>query len=266
MPLLISNLILLFLLGLAFGSFLSVLIIRLKKKQPGIILGHSSCPACHHRLRVIDLIPLISSLLQKGQCRYCQHKISSFYPLVELATGLIFFSIGYKFLVLEQLTTSYPLFLFLFYSLVLIVTFFYDFLYLEIPDEVLLPGILIAFLASFLPTPFTPEPLNALLGALIPTLFFLAQILISKGKWLGGGDLRIGAFMGLILGWKMVLVALILSYLIGSILSLSLIGFKKIKFKDQIAFGPFLVLGTFGTIFLGPELLYWYLHLIALYP
>ncbi len=251
-----------FVLGMVYGSFLSVLIPRLKHQSPGIVFGRSFCPKCHHQLGLKDLIPLLSFLLLKGKCRYCQSKVSLSYPLLELFTGLIFLLLYLKFFAIENQIIT--LIIYQIYALVLIFIFFYDLWYFEINDYILIPAIISALIISFFSFPLIPRVSDALLGALIPLSFFLLQIIISKGTWIGGGDLRIGAFMGLILGWQKTAAALIISYLIGGIFSLVIILLQKAKLKSAIPFGPFLVSGTLIAILWGENLIHWYINLIML--
>lgn len=248
------SILLLFVLGLLVGSFLSVLIYRFHTGESGWVGGRSMCPHCHKKLSAKELIPVISYFYQGGKCRKCKKKISWHYPLLEISTGLIFVAVG-----MAGLT---PLPLYLVFASILTFIFFYDLLYLEIPDEVMIPSIVIAFLGTFLQT--SVSVWDGLLGAGVLVLFFLVQIILSRGRWLGGGDLRIGAFMGLILGFKLSLLALFIGYLIGAIVSMLLIATGKATRKTMIAFGPFLVLGTFVGLFFGKELIEWYLNLIYL--
>lgn len=255
-----------FILGLSVGSFLSVFIPRLKSSRKGIILGRSACPACKTKLKIFDLIPVLSFLLLKGKCRHCNRQISIFYPLIELSCGILFlltatnlfhpFLENPSFLNINFLV----LILFLLYITALIFIFFYDLLYLEISDTILIPIIVIAFFASFIPHPYIPNTVTALLGAAIPLSLFTVQILLSKGKWLGGGDLRIGAFVGLILGIKQVILALVLTYIIGAIIAIFLLVTKKAQRDTPIPFGPFLVSGTILSLFYGKGIIEWYLN------
>ncbi|EKD93832.1 MAG: hypothetical protein ACD_28C00048G0002 [uncultured bacterium] len=245
---------LLFVAGLLLGSFLSVLIPRLHKNERGIFAGRSQCTHCKTTLKATDLIPLVSYVLYKGKCRYCKESIGWTYPALELSTAFLFLGLGFSGLT--------PLPLYLFYGLVLIFIFFYDLRYLEIPDEVMLPSIFVAILANL--TPYGIPFLDGLYGALIMMSLFLIQIVLSRGRWLGGGDLRIGAFMGFILGWELTLVALLMSYLIGATISLILLALGKVTRKTMVPFGPFLVLGTLIALFWGPQLIEWYLNFIQL--
>lgn len=246
--------VLIFILGASLGSFLSVPIHRIHTGDKGILFGKSACPHCNKKLKATELVPVFSYLFQLGKCKKCKGPISWHYPFLELSTGLLFLAIAaFQFM---------PLALFLAYILILIFIFFYDLLYQEIPDVVMLPAILIAFIGTFHHA--TVNVWDGLLGAGVLVFFFLLQIVISKGKWLGGGDLRIGAFMGLILGLKLTLVAVFFGYLVGAIISVFLLITGKVNRKSMIAFGPFLVLGTLIALFYGSQIIDWYLNLILL--
>ncbi|MBI4994328.1 prepilin peptidase [Candidatus Peregrinibacteria bacterium] len=253
----------LFILGAAVGSFTSVVIYRLHTKEKGIFGGKSSCTECKTVLKPLDLVPILSYLVLRGKCRYCSKEISYMYPLLELITGALFALLFLKFQFIdanfvfsEKMLAMYILFAF--YTFVLVFTFFYDLHYLKVSDEILLPAILIGLIAT-LATPETPHFIDALIGAGIGIAFFGLQILASRGKWVGLGDLRVGAFMGVILGWKFMIIALFLSYFIGSAVSI-FIAIKQKKFYGvKVPFAPFLVTGTFLTIFFGDKILSWYL-------
>lgn len=253
-------------LGASIGSFLSVVIPRLKYREKGIVTGRSKCQHCKNTLSAKELIPLVSYIFLQGKCRYCKAKIGLWYPMIELFTAASFLLVFSKWNPLESNPEMSPLILwltfllFLIYATILIGTFFYDLKYMEVPDALLVPGIILALTATILPT--TPVLIDALIGSLIPLGFFGLQIIISKGKWMGLGDLRIGVFMGLILGWESVIVALILSYLIGAIVSSYILLSQKGTLKTRIPFAPFLVIGTFISIFLGKNLIDWYLKII----
>ncbi|OGJ49771.1 hypothetical protein A2229_01525 [Candidatus Peregrinibacteria bacterium RIFOXYA2_FULL_33_7] len=249
-------------LGLILGSFANVLIHRIKHQEKGIFTGRSHCPKCKHLLNALDLIPVFSYLFLRGKCHYCRKKISIRYPIVELSTAAVLTSFAYKFLIL-----NYEPLIFAFYvifGLALIFTFFYDLFYLEISDLILIPAFLLAFGLSFYKNELIPDPKSAIIGALIPVIFFLIQIIISKGKWVGGGDLRIGAFMGAMLGWQKTSVALILSYLIGSVVAIVILSLKKANMKTEIPFGPFLVLSTLICVLWGQEIIDFYIKLVMI--
>ena len=247
-------------LGLMMGSFLSMLIPRLHKEEKGIVFGRSHCSTCGHKLSILNLIPFFSYIFQGGKCSFCKKNIPLFYIAIEIFTVLTFLLItitennfgAYDFHHEEWLGK------FLLFS-VLIFIFFYDLLYKEIHDIILIPGIILALIYGY----FSDQGLEAsLLGGLLGALFFLSQYLISKGKWIGSGDIRIGIFMGLILGIKLTVLALIISYILGSIVGIFLLATKKADKKTSIPLGPFLVIGTMISYFAGLEIIDWYMNLM----
>lgn len=253
----------LFIIGAAVGSFTSVVIYRIHSGKKGIFTGRSHCPQCETKLQPLDLVPIVSYLSLRGQCRYCSKSISYMYPLLELVTGGLFALLFLKFPFLNSALQFSGVELGMYalyaaYIFVLVFTFFFDLHYLRVSDEILLPAVLIGLIAT-IATPLTPHIFDALLGGAIAAGFFGLQYLISKGTWIGLGDLRIGAFMGVILGWQQTLVALFLSYLIGSIVSIFIAARKKKFVGVKIPFAPLLVTGTLITVFFGEDILRWYL-------
>jgi leader peptidase (prepilin peptidase)/N-methyltransferase len=248
-----------FILGLAVGSFLNCVIYRLEKNE-SFLIGRSYCPKCKHQLGWQDLIPLLSFLELGGKCRYCKQKISWQYPLVELATGILFVSVFH--IAFPNLLLSIYYFLI---SSLLIVIFTYDLKYYIIPDEIIYPAIVITFLYNIFYSCFMLHSsysiLNILCSGLGASAFFLAIFLISKGKWLGFGDVKLAFFMGLFLGFPNILVAFFISFLIGAIIGLGLIFCGKKSLKSEVPFGPFLVTGTFLALFLGNQIINWYFNL-----
>jgi prepilin signal peptidase PulO-like enzyme (type II secretory pathway) len=230
-----------FLIGLAVGSFLNCLIHRLETGE-SVIKKRSYCPYCKKILSWFELIPLMSFILQGGKCRKCHKKISWQYPLVELLTGAFFAFIGFNVF-------------WLFIVSCLVVIFVYDLKHYIIPNEVIYPAIIIAFLYRLF------DGFNYFLAAILVGAFFLVIVLVSKGKWMGVGDIKLALFMGLILGWPKILVALFLAFLIGALVSVILILFKKKTLKSQIPFGPFLSGATIVAMFWGNFLIDWYLNL-----
>ncbi len=242
-------------LGLVVGSFLNAVIYRLHKKV-SFLRGRSYCPWCKHDLSAKDLIPLISFLLLKGKCRYCQKKISWQYPLVEFATLVVFLLLFWQF----GLTLEF--FVYLIYACILMIIFVYDLRYYLILDKVSLPGIGIAVLLSFFI--LNISILNIIYGILIGGGFFLLQFYISKGKWIGGGDIRLGILMGAMLGFPSILVALFVAYVLGSVIGIFLIIRKKKKWGSQVPFGTFLSLATLLAFFFGEYVIEYYRGLFLL--
>jgi leader peptidase (prepilin peptidase)/N-methyltransferase len=245
----------LFLFGLAVGSFLNCVIYRLEKKE-SFLQGRSFCPYCHHILKWQDLIPVLSFLILKGRCRYCGKKISWQYPFVELTTGILFvLVVHYTFP--NLLVTSYWLLVTTF----LIIIFVYDLKYYIIPDEIIYPAIAVAFLYQILNHSIT-QSLNHLLSAFFSALFFLIIFLLSQGKWLGFGDVKLSFFMGLFLGFPKILISLFFAFSIGAIIGIALILSGKKTLKSKVPFGPFLVSGTFLALFFGNRVINWYLYFL----
>ncbi len=238
-----------FIFGLIVGSFLNCLIYRLEIEE-SFLKGRSYCPRCKQILSWPDLIPVLSFLFLKGKCRYCQQKISIQYPLVELATGILFVSI---FNILYSI----------FYILItcfLIVIFVYDLKHYIIPDKIIYPVIVIALVFNFQFSIFKFSILSAIGAA----AFFLLIVLISRGKWMGVGDIKLAFLIGLVLSWPNILVALFLAFFIGAVIGLGLIISGKKKLKSEVPFGPFLVTGTFIAMFFGEQLINWYLDLFLI--
>ena len=237
------------LFGLIFGSFFNVCILRLPLDESVVKTG-SHCPKCKHPIPWYLNIPVLSYLFLRGKCRFCKAKISIQYPLVEIATGLMFlylFSIygfGLKFIV-------YGVFL----SALLVVSVI-DLHHQIIPDEISLPGIVIGFLVCFL----TKDVLwwESLLGILLGGGSFL---LIAWGyerfagrEGLGGGDVKLLGMIGAWLGYQSLLVVIVVSSAVGSVVGISFMLIKGKDFKTAIPFGPFLALGAFIYLFWGKAL------------
>ncbi len=240
-----------FLFGLIIGSFLNVVICRLNLAES--FLGRSHCPKCQKPIRWYDNIPLLSFLLLKAQCRDCQKKISWQYPLVELATGIIFVAVAGVFLGAGSLTNWLEVIFYLGFFSALLVIFVFDLKHLEIPMPVLwlaLAWTVIFWLIldglNFIPGQeiFSSRIFSGNLGGLLAFIFFFALSFGSKEKWMGVGDAYLALLIGLALGWSRILPALMLAFLLGSIVGISLVIAKKKTLKSQIPFGPFLVSGA----------------------
>ncbi|TSC75973.1 MAG: leader peptidase (prepilin peptidase) / N-methyltransferase [Parcubacteria group bacterium Gr01-1014_30] len=235
--------------------------------------GRSFCPHCKHILTWQDLVPFVSFFVLGGKCRYCQQKISWQYPAVEVSTALLFLLIfNQQFIsTLSQFTTTLYLFL---VSSFLIVIFVYDLKHYIIPDKIVYPAIVIAFLYQLsviiwnLPAPYHSEGIGAgfriwSLGfGILPSLFFLGIILLSQGRLMGMGDFKLAILMGLILGWPNISVALFLAFLIGAIMGAGLILSGRKSLKSEVPFGPFLVGGTFLAFFWGDKIINWYFNFL----
>ena len=251
--------VLIFILGLICGSFLNAVIFRLKAGEQ-FIKGRSKCPACARPLGFWDLIPIFSFVFLKAKCRYCRQAISWQYPAVELFTGLVFLAGYFKYLAGGGLSQWPQLAVFLVLACFLTVILVYDLRYYLILDKVSLPALAAALLFNFL---LGKSVLNMLFAAAVVAGFFLLQFIVSKGKWIGGGDIRLGLVMGAMLGWPLVLVALFLAYIIGAIIGLWLIVLKKKAWGSQLPFGTFLAATTWLSLWWGERLMNWYLNFLS---
>jgi len=255
----IFNFAIIFIFGLIIGSFLNCVIWRLYKEEK--ITGRSYCPKCRHQLAWYENIPVFSFLFLRGKCGHCQGRISWQYPLVELITAMLFSCSFY--LISAQFPISnfqflISLFKYWFLISIMIIIFVIDLRWYLILDIITLPACLIIFIVNIL---LGQNWLNLLISGIIGGSFFLLQFLISKGKWIGGGDIRMGLLMGLALGWPNVIVALMLAYLLGSIIGLSLILIGKKKWGSQVPMGIFLSTATVIALFFGGRIMAWYLGL-----
>ncbi len=240
-----------FLFGLIIGSFLNCLIYRLENEQT--LGGRSYCPNCKHQLAWFDLIPVVSYLMLLGKCRYCHKKISIQYPIVEIATGIAFLLI---FTVVPSNILYLMLLWYVFASFTVI--FIFDIKYYIIPDRILFPAIIITLLYEILFT-FPHFISNTLWAAVLASGFFLAIFLVSRGKWMGFGDVKLAILMGLILGFPNILSGLFLSFCIGSVVGVVLMISQKKGLKNEMPFAPFLIIGTFLALFFGNIIASWYL-------
>ncbi|MCX6740978.1 MAG: prepilin peptidase [Candidatus Parcubacteria bacterium] len=244
------------LLGLTIGSFLNCLVYRLHTHQT--IMGRSFCPLCRKEIAWFDNIPLISFIILGGHCRRCQQRISWQYPLVELITGALFFLAAWRLNIFDP---RYALLLardwLMFFALIFI--FVYDLKYYSIEDVVILP-IAVAVFALNLLLKFSW--INLILSGMGSAIFFLAQYFITRGRGIGFGDFRIGILLGLYFGWPQIALAIFLSYMIGSLVSLALVLLQRKGMKSVVPLGPFLAAGTLVAIFYGQTILNWYLSVL----
>lgn len=248
--------ILIIILGFSFGSFGSMLIHRLHTKEGGILTGRSFCPKCRTTLGIRDLVPVISYLVNKFKCRFCKEPIAFRYPLLEICMAGVFL-LTTALIGTGDVTKGI---FYLFIAFVFVVLSFYDFLFKEVPDVISLPAVFVTVLYILINQVMTVQEL--LIGMAIPIVFFSALYFGSQGRWLGGGDIRIGALMGALLGYPMIFIGLLFGYLFGSIYSVTGLILKKFDRKAQIPFVPFLLLGTYVALFWGEVFSEWYFNLM----
>ena len=241
----IAYILVFFILGLIFGSFLNSLVYRWHYNLS--LWGRSACPVCKEILRYADLIPFLSFIFLGGKCHYCQKKISWQYPLVELITGILF-----ALVYLKNGGLDLVLFRDLFFVLVLVFIFVFDFKYYLILDKIIWPALIVGLLINLF---IGLNWLDLILGIGLGAGFFLVQYIISKGKWVGLGDIKLGALIGVMLGWKLILLTIVIAYLIGGLTAIILLIGKQKKFGDVLPMGTFLAVAAIIVLLWGSEIL-----------
>lgn len=263
------------LLGLCFGSFTNAVVWRIheqdtkktKDKKLSILTGRSMCTSCKHELHVHDLIPVFSWLSLGGRCRYCKKNISWQYPVVELLTSLIFIG-SYAFWPISFDSIGiFQFCLWLVFVIGFMVLAVYDLKWMILPNRVVYPMIMLGgvyVLGSCLILKSTLPLSQAFFGVLIASGLFYILFQISRGKWIGGGDVKLGIAIGLIIGGAaQALLVLFIGSLLGSLVSIPILisggGRKK-----KIPFGPFLILATIIVYIFGATITDWYLNTFLL--
>ena len=241
-----------FLLGLIIGSFLNVCIYRL---PIGLSIVHprSRCTGCGHLLSWYENVPVVSYAFLRGRCRTCGTPISWQYPIVELVTAVIF-SIA-----LQRFDVSLLLVSRLVFASALIVLFVIDLEHRILPNRITLPGIVAGFVFSLFAE---PGWLDSLIGIALGggALFVVAEAYfrVRHEQGLGMGDVKMLAMIGAFLGWKLMLLTLILGSFAGSVIGLTLIALRKGTMKYALPFGTFLALGALLAAFAGDPIVQWY--------
>jgi len=236
---------------------------RIYKKES--IMDRSCCPNCKKTINWYDNIPILSFIILGGKCRHCKKPISWQYPLVELTMGVLFalaFYFNFQFIIYNlQSISNFQIINFikdLFIISVMVFIFIYDLKWMEIPDIIILPACAIVFILNLL---LNFSWLNLLIYGIISMSFFLFQFVVSNGKWIGGGDIRLGLFIGTALGRiDLILLTLFLTYFVGSIISIFLLILKKANRKSQMPLGVFIAIASIITLFYGERILDWYLN------
>lgn len=289
--------IILAILGLAWGSFVNALVWRFHEqaeiskarrraakhsgaagakaratsaKELSILNGRSMCPSCRHTLSASDLIPVVSWLVLGGKCRYCKQPISPQYPLVEALVALVFV-VSYLFwpLTLASVASFIIFGLWLAAVVVLVALAVYDLRWQLLPNRLVLMLAILALAQAVVIITTANSPVSSLVEHIIAAAIgggiFYIILVISRGKWIGGGDVKLGFVLGLLAGsWGASILLLFLAAVAGTLASLPLLATKKLGRKSVIPFGPFLILATIIVVIWGSPVINWYLNLITL--
>lgn len=270
-------LIIVLVVGVCLGSFINALVWRVyqqalpakrrvaSKADLSITKGRSICTNCQHQLAWYDLIPVASWLTLGGKCRYCHKKIGWQYPLIELLTAALF-GLSYLYWPMQLGSTlSYLQFVLWLLALVLMVALaVYDLRWQLLPNRLVLPLTVVAFVAAGLQLVASSASVASQLLSLVmavvclPGLFYLL-FQLSKGKWIGGGDVKVAVSLALLVASPTrALLVLFVASLLGTLASLPGLASKKLKQSSRIPFGPYLIVGTIVVVLFGVELVAWY--------
>jgi len=237
-----------FIFGLIIGSFLNVVIYRLPQGL-SIIKPGSHCFNCKTHLKPLDLIPVVSYVINNGKCRYCDKSIDFQYPLVEILTGIIFIVIFMIYGI------SYEALKWFLFASILIAVSLIDLKHYKIPNKIIVAGLV--FLVIFTLLFETNKFIDSVIGLMVTGgVLFLITIIYPRG--MGGGDVKLAALMGGYLGWQMGLLSLFFASFLGSIVSVILIFLGILNRKSAVPFGPFLALGAFVSLLYGEAFIHWY--------
>lgn len=243
------------LFGLAIGSFLNVIIIR-THLATSPWRGRSRCVQCGHGIAWYDNIPLVSFTWLRGRCRHCRTTLSWQYPLVEAGTAIVFLVVAQQFGMTWWTLWAWMV------SALMIAIAVYDARWSLLPDSFTIALAIAGFgftLAS------GASLLSLLIGAAAGVAFFGLQYLISRGRWVGSGDILLGGALGIMLGWRMLAVSLQISYLIGALVASILLLIRRQTAKGAMAFGPFLVLGAWVVWLWGSVMVDWFFSHVYFY-
>lgn len=247
----------LFIVGLVFGSFLNVVIIRIDDWK-SIITGRSHCMSCKKQLVWYDLIPVVSYATLKGKCRYCAKPISHQYPLVEIVTGFLALA-AYYLITMSGLSTVLSIFAFcfLFFAFCcMVVLFFHDVDSMLLPDSVSYVLIAASLLFAIV---YYHSATSIIYGALIGAVPIALLVYPSRGKWMGEGDIKLALGLGILTAFPGSFAYMAMSFVLGGVYSIYLLATKQAKLKTAVPFAPFLIMGALIILFAGKYIINWYL-------
>ena len=256
--------------GAAMGSFIDAVTWRLHTKR-NFVTGRSECEHCHHKLAAVDLIPIVSWLMLGGKCRYCRKPISALVPATEITMAALFvLSYIYWPLGYESWQGLALLGFWLTYLVMLGVLFVYDLRWLLLPDVIVLPLVVLGFIDAGIRTSLVPGATVAdyashvVLGVAAMAGIYWVLYVVSKGKWVGFGDIKLAVFMGAVLGWQKTLMVLMLANVIGLLIVLPGLVTGKLNAKSRVPFGPFMIVAFVLVGLFGDALVEWYVQTFIL--
>jgi prepilin signal peptidase PulO-like enzyme (type II secretory pathway) len=258
------------LVGMAFGSFADAMAWRIHT-QRDVVKDRSECEHCHHKLGVWDLLPVVSWVMLGGKCRYCKHPIGKLSPFVEASMGLIFLASYLAWPLGFDTWQGMVLFgLWLVYLIVLAILFVYDLRWMLLPDILVVPLVAVGLIDAGLRTSLLPGTsvsdyaTYVVLGIAAMAGVYWALYMISKGKWVGYGDVKLAVFMGAVLGWQKTLVVLMLANVLGLLIVLPGLLSRKLTPKSHVPFGPFMIVAFVIVGLFGDAIINWYIHTFVL--
>lgn len=246
-----------YVLGTITGSFLNVLIDKMVHGRS--LWGRSHCDWCRKTLSPWDLVPIASYVVLGGRCRHCKRRISSQYPIVEFLSGLMFALVFY-FQVFNAPFDGIKVVYLILISVVFLVVAIVDFKYYLIPTTLVFAASLLALFYNFFslgPTPFAQHVFAAFAAA----IFFGAIVLLTRGRGMGSGDIVLAFLIGMVLGFAQTVLAVFMAFVIGAVVAIILVFSGRKKFRQAIAFGPFLILGFYVALWFYQPVTTWYLGL-----
>jgi prepilin signal peptidase PulO-like enzyme (type II secretory pathway) len=258
------------LIGLAFGSFVGALVWRLHEHKD-FVSDRSECEHCHHKLGPLDLIPLFSWLALRGKCRYCHKPIGWTAPLLEISMAVLFVGSYYVWpldFTTWQANLSFGLWLV--YLVGLVALLVYDLKWMLLPNVLVFPlmGVAVVESAIRYSVQVGVSPIDYLNSVIFGIIalggLYWALYTFSKGKWVGYGDVKLGVFMGIALGFQRSILALFLANIVGFLVVLPGLMIGKLKRTSRVPFGPFLIVAFILAFLFGDRIIDWYLSFISL--
>lgn len=247
--------------GIIIGSFLNVCIYRIPKHE-SIVIVPSHCMTCGEHLKWYDLVPLVSFLFLGGKCRYCKTKLSWQYPLIEAANGVAYGVLTTVLIMtgadVKNMEDVVMIILYCMCSSALLALSVIDLRTFEIPIAF---NIFIGILGIIRLLTDLENWHVYVIGFFSVGGFLLILYIITKGRGIGGGDVKLMAVAGLLIGWKLIILALVIGCVLGSIIHITLM---KIQGKDRmLAFGPYLSAGIYISMLCGTQIVDWYLGMFV---